>query len=432
MKKTVIGGLMLCVTLLAIAAPLSANDRFPRPEFQGDYVIPPNNLGEARSVILYYMDVVVLLAALCAGAYLVLKKRSRRGVLLLMLFSLAYFGFYKKGCVCSIGAIQNVTAGIFTDYAVPVTVFLIFALPLVFALFFGRIFCSGICPMGALQDLVAFKAKRVPARASAVLGIIPHIYLGVMILFAATGGGFPVCKLDPFVGIFRLSAHSGMIFFGFGLLAVGVFAARPYCRYICPYGLILGWASAVSKYRVKVCPGKCVNCRLCENACPVDAVRAPTSEATGEERAVSVKRLKTYCAMVPLWVVAGAVAGYLLADFAASFHPDVKLHRMLELEEADAARGVARARSLENEALRVNADIIAMLKERSDAVKKKFGTGMLLLGAYLGFVASAYLVRQSIRKKRDGYEADPMSCVSCGRCYGYCPKGKDAPLRGAG
>jgi ferredoxin len=407
--------------MFVIIAPVSASqDRFPRPEFQSGYEIPPNNLGAARSIALYYIDVAVLFAALCAASYLVLKKRSRKSILALMLFSVAYFGFFKSGCICSIGSIQNVAAGIFSDYKVSITIFLIFALPLAFALFFGRVYCSAVCPMGALQDLAALRPKRVPARLAAVLGIIPHIYLGTAILFVATGAGFPVCKLDPFVAIFRLSAPPGMMIFGAAILLIGIFVARPYCRFLCPYGVLLGWMSSISKYRVKVCPDKCVNCKLCENACPVGALRPPTAESAGEPRSRSVKRLKIYLALMPAWIAAGMIAGYFLADIASPLHPDVKLLRIIELEQAGLA-----PKSLESEALRVDENVIAQLKMLSDNAKSGFRRGMMILGAYLGIAVGVYLVRQSRSRNKEGCEADPMSCVGCGRCYGYCPKGKN-------
>jgi ferredoxin len=421
-KIKIINGLMLAILLFAMIAPASASqDRFPRPEFQSGYEIPPNNLGTARSIVLYYIDVAALFAALCLATYLVFKKRSRKGILALMLFSAAYFGFFKSGCICSIGSIQNVAAGIFSDYKVSITIFLIFAMPLAFALFFGRMYCSAACPMGALQDFAALRPKRIPARLAAVLGIIPHVYLGTAILFAATGAGFPVCKLDPFVGIFRLSAPLWMMIFGAAILLTGIFVARPYCRFLCPYGVLLGWMSSISKYRVKVCPDKCVNCRLCENACPVGALRPPITELAGEPRSRSVKRLKMYIVLTPVWIIAGVIVGYLLADIASSsLHPDVKLLRMIELEQAGLA-----PKSLESEALRVDENVIAQLKKRSDNAKSGFKRGMMILGAYLGIVVGVYLVRQSRYKKSEGYETDPMSCVGCGRCYGYCPKGKN-------
>ncbi|MDR0330437.1 MAG: 4Fe-4S binding protein [Chitinispirillales bacterium] len=412
--------LLFAITAITVAPVTGApaQNRFPQPEFQSGYEIPANNFGTARAVILYYIDVAVLFIALCAASYIVLKKKSRRGVLILMLFSIAYFGFYKKGCICSIGAIQNVTAGALTGYAIPATVFLIFALPLAFALFFGRVFCSGVCPMGALQDVAAIRAKRVPARIASALGFIPHLYLGITILFVASGAGFPICKLDPFVGIFRLGAPSGMIAFGAILLLIGVFVARPYCRFLCPYGLILGWMSRLSKYRVKICSGKCVNCRLCENACPVDAIRTPTREPVKEERGRSIRRLKIYCALLPLWVIAGAAGGWFAADALSLTHPQVKLLRIVEAEGSVAVGG----KSLEGEALRVDANVIAELREQANEAKRGFRLGMLLLGVYMGVVIGVYIIRQSMYKKRDSYDADPSRCVSCGRCYRYCPQ----------
>ncbi|MCL2220014.1 MAG: 4Fe-4S binding protein [Chitinispirillia bacterium] len=407
--------LMTVMTGDASASP----DRFPRPEFQGGYEIPDNDFGTARAVFLYYTDVIALFIALCAAAYLVLKRRSRKGVLALMLLSIAYFGFYKRGCVCSLGAIQNISAGIFSDYAIPITIFLIFILPLLFALFFGRVYCAAVCPMGAVQDLVAVRAKKVPSRADAVLRIIPHIYLGTAILFAATGAGFPICKLDPFAGIFRLGAPAGMAATGAAVIITGIFAARPYCRYLCPYGVLLGWMSLISKYRVKISPNTCVNCRLCENACPVDAIRLPSTEPVNEQRGRSVKRLKMYFALIPLLVAALAACGWFLSDTVSPLHPHVKLLRNIELEESGAA-----AKSLESEALRVDAEVIAELKRLAGTAKGNFRWGLMLLGVYLGIVTGVYLIRQSIYGKRECYDTDPMMCVGCGRCYGYCPKHK--------
>jgi polyferredoxin len=412
-----------CVTLfialfMMTVSTASASDRFPRPEFQTGYEIPQSDVGTARDVIFYYIDVAVLFAALCAAAYLVLKKRSRKGVIGLMLFSIGYFGFLKQGCVCSLGAVQNIAAGLAGNFTISITVFLIFALPLIFALFFGRVFCSGVCPLGAVQDIVAIKPKRVPSRISAVLGFIPHIYLGAAILFAATGGGFLICKFDPFVGIFRLSAPFGVMIWGAGLLILGIFIARPYCRYLCPYGVILGWASTITKYRIKICPDKCVSCRLCENTCPVDAILPSTTEPVKEQRGLAVKRFKFYCMMLPVWVIVLAICGWFLAEPISSFHPDMKLLRIIELEVS----GAVRTKSFEAEALRVDENVIAVLRNNADKTNRKFKLGMLILGAYLGLVIGAYLIRQSTYKKRKTYDANPVTCVNCALCYGYCPK----------
>lgn len=406
------------ILLSVTTANVHAQSRFPRPEFQNGYELPVSDFGHARAVIFYYMDTAVLFIALCAAAFLLLKKRSRTGIFALTVFSVVYFGFYKKGCVCSIGAIQNVTASAFSDYAIPLSAALFFLLPLLFSLFFGRVFCSSVCPLGAVQEFVILKPKRLPQWITSALGLIPHLYLGTAVLFAATGAGFIICRYDPFAGIFRLNAPLGMIIFGASLLAIGTVIARPYCRFLCPYGVILGFASLFSKWSVRITPNTCVNCRLCENACPVGAINTPSIEPVKERRSRSIKRLKTYLLLFPIWITAGALTGWVLSDSISARHPQIKLTRSIELNK----NSNAQFRSLEREGLRANSEVIAQLKEQSASAKKNVKTGMILLGTYMGIVTGIYLIRQSIHKKRNEYSADAVSCIGCGRCYKYCPQ----------
>jgi len=221
--------------------------RFPKPDFETGYVLPETQTVAARAQWLEYLDVAVLALALAVGTWLVLRKRRRGGIVALMLGCLAYFGFYREGCVCPVGAIQNVAHALGdSGYNVPLVVLAFFLLPLVTALFFGRSFCSGICPLGAIQDVVIVKPLRLPAWLRHALGLVPTLYLGAALLMAYAGAGYLVCRYDPFVGFFRLSATLPMLIFGGGLLLLGTVVARPYCRFLCPYGVLLGWASACS------------------------------------------------------------------------------------------------------------------------------------------------------------------------------------------
>jgi ferredoxin len=410
---------LILLSITAAVVDVEAS-RFPRPEFESGYETPVTDFGRARSVALYYMDVAVLFITLCAASFLILKKRSRKGIVALAVFCVAYFGFYAKGCTCSIGAIQNVTASIFTGYAIPLSAALFFLLPLAVSLFFGRAFCSSVCPLGAVQEFVILKPKRLPQPIAAVLGFIPHLYLGTAILFAATGAGFIICRYDPFVGIFRLGAPLGMMIFGGSMLAIGTVIARPYCRFLCPYGVLLGFTSLFSKWNVRISPTTCINCRLCENVCPVDAINTPSTEPVKEQRSRSIRRLKTYIVLFPLWIIAGALIGWLLSDSVSARHPQVKLLHSIELSENSGTQ----SGSLKREGLRVNSEVIAQLKEQSASAEKNVKIGMILLGTYMGIVISICLVRQSTHKKRTEYSADSVKCIGCGRCYKYCPQGK--------
>ena len=144
---------LVFLSVLALLIPSAQSDeaRFPAPEFDSEYVFPEtwdfvdgrgNTIiqdtiprdGQAplpTSQTQQWVDVGVLTVVLSLAAWLAVKRRSRRGLFWLMLFSLGYFGFYKEGCVCPIGSIQNVALSLFnSNYAAPITVVMFFVLPL--------------------------------------------------------------------------------------------------------------------------------------------------------------------------------------------------------------------------------------------------------------------------------------------------------------
>src|SRR4030042_1418682 len=89
--------------------------RFPRPEFESGYTFPTHQFLNQRGPMWEYMDVAVLIGALLVTSWLALKKRSRQGLIWISVFSLAYFGFYREGCICSVGSVQNVALALFND-----------------------------------------------------------------------------------------------------------------------------------------------------------------------------------------------------------------------------------------------------------------------------------------------------------------------------
>ncbi|MEK7707353.1 MAG: 4Fe-4S binding protein, partial [Verrucomicrobiota bacterium] len=184
-----------------------AEQRFPPPDFsETGHQLPITTTPPARAGWLQYLDVAVLAVCLGVAVWFIYKQRSRRGLFWLSIFSLAYFGFWRKGCVCAIGAPQNIILGMFdANYTVPLTVVAFFALPLVVALFVGRAFCAGVCPHGALQDLLLIKPLKVPAWLEHALGVLPFIFLGFGLAFPATGTRIPICRYAPIVPIIRLN-----------------------------------------------------------------------------------------------------------------------------------------------------------------------------------------------------------------------------------
>ena len=399
---------------------LLAAQRFPPPEFtETSHKLPGFIAPLPRGPWMEHLDVIVLFAALALAAWLALRHRSRRGIVALGIFSVLYFGFWRKGCICSIGSIQNIAQGLAdSSFGVPATILAFGLLPLVFALFFGRVFCSAVCPHGALQDLMLVKPITVPAWLEHGLRMIPYIYLGLAIVFAATGGGFIICQYDPFVTLFRLSGSALMVSSGIGLLLLGMFVGRPYCRYLCPYGVLLGFASSVSKWRVRITPDTCTQCRLCEQSCPFNAINKSTVEAPSRTLTTDKRRLTAMLLLLPVLVFAGFWFGGATGKVLMRKHRTVNLAEQVYLEET----GKVKDSTLASAAFRLTAEPVENLYAEAQAVRDRFVLAGRLCGAWIALVIGGKLIALTICRKRHDYEADQSRCVACARCFKSCPQ----------
>ena len=270
--------LALIVVLLAQIVPYQRPVETAPQEnsIGGGYKTPPVQKPLPRDFWLQMADVALLGAATGVSVWLVVKRRSRKALAWLSIGSLAYFGFYREGCICPIGSIQNVAVAL-TDprYSIPIVAIAVFFIPLVVAVFYGRAFCGGVCPLGAMQDLVVLKPVQTPRRLDQALGLLKYVYLGLAIFFAVKPGvarDFLICRFDPFVGFFRRSGPPHMLILGGAFLVGGMFVGRPYCRYLCPYGALLSWCTRLARRGVTITPNKELDCGLCANACPYGAI----------------------------------------------------------------------------------------------------------------------------------------------------------------
>ncbi len=394
-------------------------ERFPPPDFT-DHQLPPTVVpGLDRPEVMQYVDLGMLVFTLSVASYLALRRRSRRGLAGLAVFSLLYFGFLRGGCVCSIGAIQNVTLAVFdSTYAIPLVVVGFFVVPLVFTLFFGRTFCAAVCPLGAVQEMVTLRPVKLPAWLQHTLGLLAYVYLGLAVMFAATGAGFVICRYDPFVGFFRLGGSINMLIVGGCFLIAGAFVARPYCRFLCPYGVVLGWLSKFSKWHVSITPTDCIQCRLCEDACPYGAIQTPTVDQAPDERRRGRRRLATLLLVLPVLVAVGAVLGVQLKVPLSKMHPTVRLADRIASEEAREVEDTTDA----SDAFRNTGQTIELLYEQAAAKVDQFALAGGWFGAWMGLVVGLKMIHLSLRRRRVDYLADRADCVSCGRCFWYCPQ----------
>ena len=397
------------------------------PEFpETEHVLPSTETPLPAVPLLAENNVSVALyaAALAFAILAVYKFRSRRMVFALTILSVVLFGFVLKGCPCPIGTTQNIIAAIFLPgYITPLIVILLFLLPLLVALFYGRMFCSCVCPLGAIQELAAVKPVQIPLWVEHSLGLFRYFYLGLVFVFAGTGLWFILCKYDPFVSFFRLSGYLSILVYGGILLVTGVFIARPYCRFLCPYGALLGLCSSLAKNCVSVTPGDCTNCRLCEEICPYQAIYKPTLAPDREERKTGPRRLLLVLLTTPFIIVFFTFIGSRLAMQIAQQSIEVRQAELLRAEETGLVpdRGSFYETKVFYKTLEPSETLY--LKAANAFVRIRAAT--TLWGTWIGMVISAKLVSLATRRKRLEYEVDPHRCVACGRCFWYCPNQKE-------
>lgn len=175
----------------------------------------------------------------------------------------------------------------------------------------GRIYCSVICPLGVLQDVMAWLGRRIPKRRklpysySPALSWLRYGVLGVFVIALIAGVGSFVALLAPYSSYGRIAnnlfqpiwqwANNGLAYlaeradsYAFYetevwikslptlLIAVATFVlliilavrnGRTYCNTICPVGTVLGFISRYSLFRITIDPEKCNKCSLCSRRC---------------------------------------------------------------------------------------------------------------------------------------------------------------------
>jgi polyferredoxin len=410
---------MISLLLPALSAlPAVAQNRFPKPDFESGYQYPAFSYAVPDETWWNTVDIILLVAMMSVVALAVIRQRKRKPVFIVSIISVLYFGFFRNGCVCSIGAIQNVILSL-TDssYVMPLAAFLMFILPVIFTFLFGRVFCAGVCPFGALQELVNIKNFRLSQAVSAVLGIIPWIYLLFAFLYAVTRSSFIICRFDPFIGIFRMGGDIGMIAFGGLLLIASAFTGRPFCRFLCPYGALLSLFSRYSIRRISITPS-CINCDLCHHACPVAAIRPPYENRVKESRMEGVKRLLAYFVFLPVMMFAGAYMMRTASDALSTANRDIRLYEQVVQNEINPHD----IQPVDVEVFFSQGGTIDELESRVAKIGAGFKTYSTATGALIGLVVAMTLINLSLKRTRKTYGIDHAACVACGRCFGYCPQ----------
>lgn len=191
--------------------------------------------------------------------------------------TLVYLGFYKGGflSVAHITGAIHQGPGIFLGN-LPMLMIIVFTT--ITTIIWGRVFCSSLCPFGAVQDFIArFTPQswriKVPQSIHDNAFYIKYGVLALIVGAAVSGSDISLFQyFEPFGTLFFFSSSIVLWAILIAILIACVLVERFYCRYVCPLGAALGVVSLISPQRIKRVP-QCTVCKVCEHACPTGAIR---------------------------------------------------------------------------------------------------------------------------------------------------------------
>ena len=134
-------------------------------------------------------------------------------------------------------------------------------------------------------------------------------------------------------------------------------------------------------------------------------------------RREGAKRIGFLLLMTPVIVALGAWTGAASHEVLARLHPTVQLAGRIAAEE----RGVYSDMTVASEAFRSSDKTIPELYQEAQTAVEGFRNSSAWFGAFLGLVIAGKLIALTVVRGRTDYEADRGACVSCGRCFVYCP-----------
>ena len=160
----------------------------------------------------------------------------------------------------------------------PVGIILFFASTIGFALFFGRIICGFLCPMGLLQDVMHVirqktKKKGLRIDESGYAKFVPVRWMMVILMFTLVFAGGEFCWFCPALATSPVMAGMQVSLYLSGFMMifvlVGSFFKRRFWCNICPLGYMIGLAHRISPFRIKKDTQACTECGACYEACPM-------------------------------------------------------------------------------------------------------------------------------------------------------------------
>ncbi|MBP9986319.1 MAG: 4Fe-4S dicluster domain-containing protein [Bacteroidales bacterium] len=205
--------------------------------------------------------------------------------------------------------------------------FVIVAVLVVATLLFGRLYCSAICPLGILQDIIAWfsrlggKKRKLRYGYSKGLPWLRPVMLVLFIVAEVAGLASFAAIIEPYSAFGRMvagfthpSLTSAILWTAAATFALIFFLAwkygRAWCNTVCPVGTTLGFISKFSLFRPVIDTEKCVNCGLCGRKCKAQCIDTKNHAVDGSRCVMCFDCLENCSANAisykPVWSIKGS------------------------------------------------------------------------------------------------------------------------------
>lgn len=150
------------------------------------------------------------------------------------------------------------------------------------AALFGPVFCGWICPLGTIQEAVGKNGRKLfrnryngflPPKVDKALRYLRYAVLALVVFVTARSGYLMFEKIDPYNALFTFwssEVSAAALAVLFITLAASIFVERPWCKYLCPYGALLGLTNKIRAFTIRRNPDTCVSCKECDRSCPMN------------------------------------------------------------------------------------------------------------------------------------------------------------------
>lgn len=187
--------------------------------------------------------------------------------------------------LCPFGGVETIyqylTSGTFVQ-KIHQSAFVLMGLGFLLAVLFGPVFCGWVCPLGSIQEWFGkigraiFKRKynhMIPPQIDRWLRYLRYGVLVWVIYATATSFSLWFEAYDPYFALFNFwsseVAVGGLVVLGITLLG-SLLVERPWCKYACPYGAVLGVFNLFRIFSIRREEGICKMDGACNRACPMN------------------------------------------------------------------------------------------------------------------------------------------------------------------